>query len=65
MIYQGKTTICMATNEMQNGCRLSIEAVLDSNHKRRCVLRSGKKRSAMNSNEKSVAAIRGILACQK
>ena len=27
----------MATNEMKNGCRLSIEAVLDSNHKRRCV----------------------------
>src|SRR5208283_4727483 len=36
MIYQDKTTICMATNEVQNGCRLSIEAVLDPNHKRRC-----------------------------
>src|SRR5208283_941807 len=38
MICQDKTTICMATNEMQNGCRLSIEAVLDPNHKRRCAL---------------------------
>ena len=28
----------MATNEIQNGCESSIEAVLASNHKRRCVL---------------------------
>src|SRR5208283_2820261 len=28
----------MATNEIQNGCESSIEAVLPSNHKRRCVL---------------------------
>src|SRR5208283_1411556 len=27
----------MATNEIQNGCESSIEAVLASNHKRRCV----------------------------
>src|SRR5271166_4037635 len=27
----------MATNEIQNGCESSIEAVLPSNHKRRCV----------------------------
>src|SRR5271166_6786752 len=27
----------MATNEIQNGCEASIEAVLASNHKRRCV----------------------------
>jgi hypothetical protein len=26
----------MATNEIQNGCESSIEAVLASNHKRRC-----------------------------
>ena len=30
----------MATNEIQNGCGLSIEAVLASNHKRRCVYTS-------------------------
>src|SRR5271165_2187153 len=29
----------MATNEIQNGCEASIEAVLASNHKRRCVKR--------------------------
>src|ERR1700687_2578924 len=34
---QAKTTQCMATNEIQNGCESSIEAVLASNHKRRCV----------------------------
>src|SRR5271166_5462133 len=28
---------CMATNEMRNGRGSSIEAVLASNHKRRCV----------------------------
>src|SRR5208283_2302251 len=28
----------MATNEIQNGCESSIEAVLPSNHKRRCLL---------------------------
>src|SRR5271168_2461200 len=28
----------MATNEIENGCGLSTEAVLASNHKRRCVL---------------------------
>jgi hypothetical protein len=28
----------MATNEIENGCGLSIEAVLTSNQKRRCVL---------------------------
>ena len=33
---QAKTTQCMATNEIQNGCESSIEAVLASNHKRRC-----------------------------
>ena len=27
---------CMATNEMKKGCGLSTEAVLASNHKRRC-----------------------------
>src|SRR5271165_544110 len=31
----------MATNEIQNGRESSIEAVLASNHKRRCVLRPG------------------------
>src|SRR5271166_5782445 len=34
---QAKTTQCMATNEIQNGCESSIEAVLAPNHKRRCV----------------------------
>src|SRR5271165_7670558 len=29
----------MATNEIQNGCEASIEAVLASNHKRRCAKR--------------------------
>src|SRR5271166_3646303 len=33
---QVTTTQCMATNEIQNGCESSIEAVLASNHKRRC-----------------------------
>src|SRR5271166_5748178 len=38
---QVTTTQCMATNEIQNGCESSIEAVLASNHKRRCVKTSG------------------------
>ena len=29
----------MATNEIQNGCGLSIDAALASNQKRRCVFR--------------------------
>jgi hypothetical protein len=35
--YQAKTTKCMATNEIENGCRLSTEAVLAPNQKRRRV----------------------------
>ena len=34
---QAKHTNCMATNEMQNGCESSIEAVRTSNQKRRRV----------------------------
>src|SRR5258708_39447691 len=34
---QVKTIRCMATNEIQNGCGLSIDAALASNQKRRCV----------------------------
>src|SRR5260370_38956209 len=34
---QVKTIQCMATNEIQNGCGLSIDAALASNQKRRCV----------------------------
>src|SRR5260370_41980350 len=33
---QVKTIQCMATNEIQNGCGLSIDAALASNQKRRC-----------------------------
>src|SRR5260370_38525708 len=36
---QVKTIQCMATNEIQNGCGLSIDAALASNQKRRCVAR--------------------------
>ena len=32
----------MATNEIQNGCESSIEAVLASNHKRRCDKSTGR-----------------------
>src|SRR5271169_1469342 len=35
---QVKTIYCMATDEIQNGCGLSIDAALASNQKRRCVL---------------------------
>src|SRR5208337_846625 len=34
---QVKTICCMATNEIKNGCGLSIDAALASNQKRRCV----------------------------
>src|SRR5260370_36125501 len=33
---QVKTIQCMAINEIQNGCGLSIDAALASNQKRRC-----------------------------
>src|SRR5271166_5475031 len=36
---QVKTICCMATNEIKNGCGLSIDAALASNQKRRCVLK--------------------------
>src|SRR5271165_4504811 len=36
---QVKTIYCMATNEIKNGCGLSIDAALASNQKRRCVKR--------------------------
>src|SRR5271166_5791059 len=36
-INQVQIIKCMATNEMRNGRGSSIEAVLASNHKRRCV----------------------------
>src|SRR5271166_304827 len=39
----------MATNEIQNGCESSIEAVLASNHKRRCVLKPLSESLAMES----------------
>ena len=35
---QAQNTKCMATNEMQNGCGSSVEAVRTSNQKRRRVL---------------------------
>src|SRR5271166_5375267 len=34
---QVKIDYCMATNEMENGCGLSTEALLAGNLKRRCV----------------------------
>jgi hypothetical protein len=43
ILNQAKNNKCMATNEMQNGCGSSIEAVLTSNQKRRRVSRANRR----------------------